>query len=678
MSQESKISHQFVGLETLYSEHYPKLIVPDFQRGFDWNQNHVEELWEDLHHYVDKVIDDDQEEFFCGTIILRSPNKQNTSEDEKDRWQIVDGQQRLTSFYLLAIVLREKFKEFDTHTERDVDKGLINNIDYHDIGTRKFLGTKKIRSVLEFISDSKWDGEWPEKNQVGYKDGRALAPIIKKLKECLASHRDEIEGRGSRETPYDNARIRALWLVLRRLKLVVLEVASDERAFYLFETTNARGKELGPGDLLKNHLFSTSPEKERDAIYEEWEEVVNNSSGKLIIMLRHFYYVHEKHVSQKDLYRSLKKLCEKTGPQKLLSDIKDYSEFHSLMHDKNSNKESLIDYFHNIQIFDKKPDDELIDLIYLSISALRFFNSTLTFPVLYAFLKRSSYLLKNDDSLKNKDNRSSFRNELTTIFKAFENFQFVNYKICSNKGNKIEIPYSRFASSLYSSTTAYEFLGNLEKLYTFFRDKINSEKIFIENFKLTTYEDKPLIHYIFQKIEMNRFKRENKKNKDKLLQVPIFPWFKTIKWDIDHWMPKNISDGASSDCKEAWQEIIDYPHDNKLIDNIGNLSVMHNKLNSKLSNKSPREKIEFIQKNQSNNAYIHTKTQDDFNHTPQEDEDKNDHDIEEISWSTDNIINRANMLAKECYFDICAIGTKNSEGTSNFPSVSDQKLEKFK
>ena len=143
-------------------------------------------------------------------------------------------------------------------------------------------------------------------------------------------------------------------------------------------------------------------------------------------------------------------------------------------------------------------------------------------------------------------------------------------------------------------------------------------------------------------------------------------------------LPKNISDGASSDCKEAWQEIIDYPHDNNLIDNIGNLSVMHNKLNSKLSNKSPREKIEFIQKNQSNNAYIHTKTQDDFNLTPQEDEDKNDHDMEEISWSTDNIINRANMLAEECYFDICAIGTKNSEGTSNFPSVSDQKLEKFK
>ena len=69
------------------------------------------------------------------------------------------------------------------------------------------------------------------------------------------------------------------------------------------------------------------------------------------------------------------------------------------------------------------------------------------------------------------------------VFKAFENFQFVNYKICSNKGNKIEIPYSRFASSLYSSTTAYEFLGNLEKLYTFFRDNINSEKIFIEKIR---------------------------------------------------------------------------------------------------------------------------------------------------------------------------------------------------
>ena len=104
MAQDSKLKHDFLGLESLYNDRYPNLIVPDFQRGFDWNQDHVEDLWEDLHYYVDKVIDNDEEEFFCGTIILKTPDNEKASIEEKDRYQIVDGQQRLTSFYLLAIV----------------------------------------------------------------------------------------------------------------------------------------------------------------------------------------------------------------------------------------------------------------------------------------------------------------------------------------------------------------------------------------------------------------------------------------------------------------------------------------------------------------------------------------------------------------------------------------------
>ena len=663
MGQDSKLKHDFLGLESLYNDHYTKLIVPDFQRGFDWNQDHVEDLWEDLHHYVDKVLENDEEEFFCGTIILKSPENEKASNEEKNRYQIVDGQQRLTSFNLLAIVLREKFKEFDTDAKRDVDKGLINNYDFRDKGSPKFLGTKKIRKVLEYISCNNWDGKFPDKEQVDYKDGRALSPINKKLKACLKSHQDEIEGRGSRELPYDNERIRALWIVLRRLKLVVLEVATDERAFYLFETTNARGKELGPGDLLKNHLFSKSPIEERDAIYDEWEEVVNNSSGKLIIMLRHFYYVHEKHVSQKQLYRSLKKLCEKVGPKKLLENIKDYSEFHYLMHDESASREIFIDYLNSIGVFYRKPDDDEIDLIHLSVSALRFFRSTLTYPVLYAFLKRFSYLLENDESLQNSDNKSSFRNELKTIFKAFENFQFVNYKICSNKGNKIEIPYSRFAAALYKSKTALEFLGNLEKLYNFFREEINSKENFTENFMQISYEDeRPLIHYIFQKIEMNRLKKESNKNKDKGLQVPIFPWFKTIKWDVDHWMPKKISPDVSIHEKEIWDEINNYPHDNNLIHNIGNLSVMHNKLNSKLSNKMPSEKIDFINETYNPNVFTYTKFLTDFRLQS----DK--------LWNAEEIVKRAKNLAEECYIDIVAIGKKGN----NFPSISSEKLEKFK
>ena len=130
---ENKISHSYDGLGTFFEDYAP-MSVPDYQRGFDWNQSHVEELWEDLHYYVEKELAREEEEFFVGTIILKSPSK------DKDRYQIVDGQQRLTSIYLLAIVLRNRFKEIDTNTKRDVDTIFLNSYDYDDNRVPKFFG----------------------------------------------------------------------------------------------------------------------------------------------------------------------------------------------------------------------------------------------------------------------------------------------------------------------------------------------------------------------------------------------------------------------------------------------------------------------------------------------------------------------------------------------------------
>ena len=139
---KNKISHSYDGLGAFFEDYAP-MSVPDYQRGFDWNQSHVEELWEDLHYYVQKELAKEEEEFFVGTIILKSPAT------EKDRYQIVDGQQRLTSIYLLAIVLRDRFKEIDTNTKRDVDTIFLNSYDIDENRSPKFLGNQKIRDVLK-------------------------------------------------------------------------------------------------------------------------------------------------------------------------------------------------------------------------------------------------------------------------------------------------------------------------------------------------------------------------------------------------------------------------------------------------------------------------------------------------------------------------------------------------
>ncbi len=71
-----------------------ELIVPPYQRGFDWKKSEIEEFWEDLFsHYQIKLksketLSSEGLNLFLGTIILHK-NKDN-------EYDIVDGQQRLT------------------------------------------------------------------------------------------------------------------------------------------------------------------------------------------------------------------------------------------------------------------------------------------------------------------------------------------------------------------------------------------------------------------------------------------------------------------------------------------------------------------------------------------------------------------------------------------------------
>ena len=80
--------------------------------------------------------------------------------------------------------------------------------------------------------------------------------------------------------------------------------------------------------------------------------------------------------------------------------------------------------------------------------------------------------------------------------------KFINYKIGGNKGNRIEIPYARFAGQIFRSENSFEFLCNLEKLYSFLRNEINSYEGFKENFISLSYEDRDndLFKYIFHNL----------------------------------------------------------------------------------------------------------------------------------------------------------------------------------
>ena len=55
MNDSSNIEPAFLQLRELFDDgRFGKFLVPDYQRGFDWNQGHVDDLWEDIEYYLKK------------------------------------------------------------------------------------------------------------------------------------------------------------------------------------------------------------------------------------------------------------------------------------------------------------------------------------------------------------------------------------------------------------------------------------------------------------------------------------------------------------------------------------------------------------------------------------------------------------------------------------------------
>ena len=86
-----------------------KFNIPSFQRGYRWEKRQVTELLDDLKEFIDTVVDEcnkKQGQFYCLQPIVVQPNRQQT-----DVYDVIDGQQRLTTVYLILQYLQNTIAE---------------------------------------------------------------------------------------------------------------------------------------------------------------------------------------------------------------------------------------------------------------------------------------------------------------------------------------------------------------------------------------------------------------------------------------------------------------------------------------------------------------------------------------------------------------------------------------
>lgn len=90
--------------------------IPRFQRPFSWTRENIQEFWDD-------VVRDNPTDYFIGSMVVFKEGSQ--------RYEVVDGQQRLTTIIVLLAVLRDALQEFEFTDLAQGIQGLIErrNID---------------------------------------------------------------------------------------------------------------------------------------------------------------------------------------------------------------------------------------------------------------------------------------------------------------------------------------------------------------------------------------------------------------------------------------------------------------------------------------------------------------------------------------------------------------------
>ena len=220
------------GGKTLFSEVGVRYVIPRYQRAYAWEEKEIEQL-------IDDICDDNdpKRDYYIGSLIVA----RRKAGDEVE-YEVIDGQQRLTTIYLLLQCLLDE--SYFSRGEVSVGEAL------------SFDCRSKSNCTLAYI---RTDAQKSESKEELLDQSILLAVDIIK-KKLARQFGDRVEDQKK---------------FVDRLKHVVLyriEVPEHTDLNRYFEIMNTRGEQLEQHDILKARLMNYLDDAcEREAFARIWE-----------------------------------------------------------------------------------------------------------------------------------------------------------------------------------------------------------------------------------------------------------------------------------------------------------------------------------------------------------------------------------------------------------------------
>ena len=235
-------------------------IIPLFQRHYVWNEaNQWLPLWEDIEEKVSQRVsvestNERSTHHFTGAIVIQ---QRGTHVNEVKKYEIIDGQQRLTTFQIILCALR------DICQEREYE-GILGKIERH------------IRNEFYNSNEEQYKlipTEYDRDTFISLVDNGSVnsSRLIQQAYQFFRNKIDDVVNT-------DEKQIQTLLRsILEDFALVQIRLDPDDQPEKIFESLNARGEPLLQFDLLRNNLFlKARVEENRDQLYQDyWKHFEN-------------------------------------------------------------------------------------------------------------------------------------------------------------------------------------------------------------------------------------------------------------------------------------------------------------------------------------------------------------------------------------------------------------------
>lgn len=198
--------------------------IPIYQRLYVWENIQINTLLED----IATAFDDNKELYFLGGVLV----VENQKIENGIIYDLIDGQQRFTTLWMLSMVLNGELEAFIERKEKEVNRHRVNFSIRNDIHQffKNFILTRKIEKSTKHLEN-------------------ALA-IMESYKEKFES---EKTGKSKEIADF----------IFKKIKLIFTEVPKETDLNKLFEIINNRGVQLQHHEILKARLLSKIDEEER-------------------------------------------------------------------------------------------------------------------------------------------------------------------------------------------------------------------------------------------------------------------------------------------------------------------------------------------------------------------------------------------------------------------------------